>query len=308
MADITRADALALLATQDITEIVKEAEQSSAALASFRTVRMSTGQARMPVLSALPTAGFVTESATLAGGVKPTSKVEWENKDLIAEEIAVIIPIHENVIDDSSFDIWGEVRPLVAQELGRVLDAAVFFGTNKPATWTDAALVPGAIAAGNTLAAGGTVDLAEDINQAFAFVEEDGFDVNHAYTGRFLRARLRGLRDADNAPIYVDSLRTDGSAAAIYGQDLHYVRNGAWDATVAEMLVGDASKAILGIRQDVQVKLLTEATVGGINLAERDMVALRFKFRVGFAVATPITPDGGASAYPFAVLTPDVTP
>lgn len=306
MADINRADAEALLRRQDINEIVQAATASSAALSTFRTIQMTAGTARMPVLAALPTAGWVAESATDPTGVKPTTKVDWTDKELIAEEIAVIVPIHENVLDDSRFDIWGEVRPLVAQEFGRVLDQAVFFGTNKPTTWTDAALVPGAIAAANNYVSGsGTVgDLAEDFNEAFGLVEEDGFDVNVAYTGRFLRSGLRGLRDANGDVIYIDGIRSDNNTAAIYGEELFYVANGAWNRTAAVSLVGDRSKAILGIREDVQVKLLDQATVGGINLAERDMVALRFKFRVAFATAVPITPENAVNPYPFAVITP----
>ena len=307
MADITKADALALLARQDINEIIKPDTSESAALASFRTIRMSAGTARMPVLAALPTAGFVSESATAAEGVKPTSKVSWTNKELVAEEIAVIVPVHENTLADSNFDIWAEVRPLVAQEFGRVLDGAVFFGENKPATWLDPALVPGAIAAGNVIEEGTSIDLAEDFNEAFGFVEDDEFDVNAAFTARFLRRQLRGLRDADNAPIYLDSLRSDQGTASIYGQDLFYVGNRSWDRTEAVALVGDRSKVVLGIREDVQVKLLDQATVGGINLAERDMVALRFKFRVAFATAFS-TANGEATDYPFAVITPDTTP
>lgn len=303
MADITKTDALALLARQDINEIIKPNTSESAALASFRTIRMTAGTARMPVLAALPTAGFVSESATNPAGVKPTSKVSWVNKELIAEEIAVIIPVHENTLADSNFDIWGEVRPLVAQEFGRVLDGAVFFGVGKPTSWVDPALVPGAIAAGNAVVEGTGVDLAEDFNEAFGFVEDDEFDVNAAYTGRFLRRELRGLRDADNAPIYLDALRSDGDTASIYGQDLFYVGNRSWDREEAIALVGDKSKVVIGIREDVQVKLLTEATVGGINLAERDMVALRFKFRVAFATAYS-TAAGEATDYPFAVITP----
>src|SRR5690349_13685123 len=130
MADITRADALALLARQDLNEIIKPDTQSSAALAAFRTVRMSAGTTRMPVLG----------------------------------------PVHENTLADSNFDVWGEVRPLVAQEFGRILDAAVFFGVNKPSTWLDPALVPGAVAAGNYVVEGTGVDLAEDINEAFGTV------------------------------------------------------------------------------------------------------------------------------------------
>lgn len=312
MADITRADALALLARQDINEIVKPETSGSVVLSAFRQVRMSAGTARMPVLAALPTAGFVTDGdATESTGVKPTSKVSWTNKELIAEEIAVIVPVHENTLADSNFDVWGEVRPLVAQEFGRILDAAVLFGTNKPATWTDPALIPGAIAAENYVVEGflpdgtASIDLADDINEAFGMVEDDEFDVNSAFTGRFLRRRLRGLRDADNAPIYLDAIRSDGNTASIYGQDLNYVKNGGWDRDVATMLVGDASKVVIGIREDVQVKLLDQATVGGINLAERDMVALRFKFRVAFATAYSTARIGGAPTdYPFAVITP----
>jgi HK97 family phage major capsid protein len=312
MADISRADALALLARQDINEIIKPDTAQSAALAAFRSIRMSAGVARMPVLSALPTAGFVTDNTSNeATGVKPTSKVSWTNKELIAEEIAVIVPVHENTLADSNFDIWGEVRPLVAQEFGRVLDAAVFFGVNKPATWTDPALVPGAIAAGNYQVLGHgdgeRFDLAADFNEAFGIVEDDEFDVNSAFTGRFLRRSLRGLRDDDGQPIYLDALRSDGSTASIYGQDLRYLTNGGWDRSAAEALVGDSSKVVLGIREDVQVKMLDQATLGTganqINLAERDMVALRFKFRVAFATAFSTARIGGAPTdYPFSVI------
>lgn len=313
MADITRADALALLATQEINEIIKPDTANSAALAAFRTIRMSAGTASMPVLAALPTAGWVTDtSAATATDSKPTSKVTWADKSLVAEEIAVIVPVHENTLADAKFDLWSEIRPLVAQEFGRVLDAAVFFGVNKPATWLDPALVPGAIAAGNSVAEGTGVDLAEDFNEAFGLVEDDEFDVNSAFTGRFLRRQLRGLRDADNAPIYLDGLRGDNNTASIYGQDLFYVGNRSWDRDDAVALVGDASKVVIGVREDVQVKLLDQATLdlgGGtlIHLAQRDMVALRFKFRVAFATAFS-TAGGEVTDYPFAVITPDVTP
>lgn len=311
MADITKADALALLARQDINEIIKPATSSSVALASFRQIRMSAGTARMPVLAALPTAGFVQQYDSTADpvvqGRKPTTKVSWTNKELVAEEIAVIVPIHENILADSNFDIWGEVRPLVAQEFGRVLDAAVFFGENKPATWLDPALVPGAIAAGNFIVEGTGIDLADDFNEAFGEVEDDGFDVNAAYTGRFLRRELRGLRDADGQPIYLDALRSDRDTASIYGQDLHYFTRGGWDRETATALVGDKSAVVLGIREDMQVKLLDQATLGTgasqINLAEQDMVALRFKFRVGFATAYS-TAGGASTDYPFAAITP----
>lgn len=307
MAVISRADATSLLNRQDINEILQEAPKSSVALSTFRTIRMSATQARMPVLSALPTAGFVTDDTENASSTKPTSRVAWADKFLNVEEIAVIVPIHENVFDDSAFDIWAEVRPLIAQEFGRVLDGAVLFGTNKPASW-DLSLEDGARAAGNVVN-NGTVDLAEDINQVMALVEADGFDVNQFYAKRTLRSRLRGLRDDVGQPIYLDNIRSDGNTPTVYGEPIAWVTNGAWVSPTggppatsgADLIAGDNTKAVLGIRQDMTFKLLDQATVGGYNLAEKDMIALRCKMRVAFAVANPLTPEA-TGGYPFAIL------
>lgn len=32
----------------------------------------------------------------------------WDKKVIIAEEIAVIVPISEAVLDDADYDIWGK--------------------------------------------------------------------------------------------------------------------------------------------------------------------------------------------------------
>jgi HK97 family phage major capsid protein len=306
MADISRSEALALINQQNMAEIFQQVAEQSAAMRTFRTVRMSAKQARMPVIDALPTAGFVNGDT----GTKATAQQVWASKTLEAEEIAVIVPIPENVFDDTAFNVWAEVRPRIAEAVGAVIDAAVFFGTNSPASWADS-LVEGAIAAGNTYTRGtSTVDLAEDLNQTIALVEADGFDPNIVYAARYLRSSLRGLRDDNGQPIYSSNLRRDGGTDAIYGIDLDWVTNGAWDATDADAIVGDRSKAILGIRQDITFKILDQATLtdgaGNIvfSLAEQDMIALRAKFRAGFQVADPTTIEGGSGAYPFAVLRP----
>ena len=46
-------------------------------------------------------------------------------------DVQDVIP--QAVIDDSDFDIWAEARPLLIEAFGAKLDAAVFFGTDKPA-------------------------------------------------------------------------------------------------------------------------------------------------------------------------------
>lgn len=317
---INRTDAAAIIARQDMAEIFQAAVEQSAALSTFRRVSMGTKQARMRLIDALPTGGFVAESDADVPGVKPTSKQSWRSKELVAEELAVIVVIPENVFEDTEIGIWSEVKPRIAERLGAVLDAAVFFGQaglsalpgsnagTYPSTWP-AAIEPGARAAGNVVSkAAITPDLAEAINQVFGKVEADGYDVNDAYTGRFLRVQLRGLRDDNHQPIYLESLRSDGMTNQILGATLKYVTNGAWkraggspDAG-ATLIAGDAKKAILGVRQDITFKLLDQAVVGGISLAETDQIALRAKCRFGFQVDDSQTLESGGTGYPFAVL------
>jgi hypothetical protein len=66
-------------------------------------VDMGTSQDRLPAVSALPIA-YVVSGDT---GLRQTSEVNWANKFLNAEEIAVEIPIARKVVDDMSIDTWG---------------------------------------------------------------------------------------------------------------------------------------------------------------------------------------------------------
>ena len=248
---------------------------------------------------------------TTSASLKPTTNQIWTDRVLEAEEIGGIVVIPENVIDDASndFDLWDEIKPRIAEAVGQTLDAACFFGTNAPASWPDG-LVPAAITAGNTYAEGtSTIDLAEDINQTIGLVLADGYDPTAIYARRTLQTRVRGLRDDNNSPIWDFPLSDAGiRVPAIFGINVNYVTNGAWDTAEATLLVGDPRYAILGIRQDITYKFLDQAavTIGGtlVSLAEHDLLGLRFKMRVGFQTAQTATKDGGANAYPFAVLTP----
>lgn len=59
------------------------------------------------------------------------------NKYITAEEIAVIIPIPEAVLDDAEYDIWAELKPSIISAFGKVIDGAVLFSTEKPTSWPD---------------------------------------------------------------------------------------------------------------------------------------------------------------------------
>ena len=316
MSFITANGAQALIPEQDAREIIKAAQENSAAMRMFRTVNMGTKTTRLPVSSALVSAAFVAGPATTnPPGRKPTSSAAWERKVLTAEEIAVIVPIAEETLADSTFPIWDEVRPQIAEAIGAVVDGAVFFGVNKPASWTDDAIVPAARTAGNSFVRGSVLNqrLDVDISDTMALVEADGFAVNGHVGDVSLKGSLRGLRDADGQPIYIGNPREAvGDRPIVYGEPIEFLKNGAWDTDEADLVTGDFSKAILGIRQDITFKVLDQAIIqdsnGEIlyNLAQQDMVALRAVIRLGWVVANPITRinTNAADRYPFAVLRP----
>lgn len=298
---ISRTDADNLVPAPVANEIIDSLPQASAALATFRRARMSSKTNTLPVISALPQAYWVTGD----DGLKQTSEANWTNKVLTAEELAVIIPVPQAVLDDSAFDIWGEVRPKLVEAFGAKIDAAALFGVDAPTSWGDG-ISQLAFAAGNFVNEGTGVDFADDVAIAMGQVENDGYDVNVAYARRKVRGRLRRLRaSTTNEPIY----QTFGQDApdSIYGNDLVYVRNGSW-VNNYEMIVGDRNAAILGVRQDITFTIHTEGVISDgsgnvvLNLMQQDSAAMRAVMRVGFAVATPATAENGVSGFPFSLL------
>lgn len=300
---VSRTDAAALVPEEVSAEMLTSLSAESAVLALATRIPMSRSQTRFPVLSALPTAYFVSGDT----GLKQTTEAAWANKFMYVEEIATIVPIPEAVIDDSGFDVWAAIRPLMEAAIARTFDAAVIFGTNAPSTWaTEGNLVGKAVAAGNDVARGTNAAAAGglfgDLSDVVGTLEADGFIPDGAIGNITLKARLRNVRG------------TTGDTLALPADvpTPRYALAGLWPTGVnaAELLVGDFSKLVVGVRQDMTYKLITEGVItdntGAIiyNLPQQDMVALRLVFRAAYAVANPINYQQGTegSRSPFAVL------
>lgn len=307
---IDRTGADALIPEEIAREIIQGAVEGSAALQLLRRLpNMTAAVQRQPVLASLPMAYFVTGDT----GMKQTTQMAWDKKYLYAEEIAVIVPIPENVLADATYDIWGEVRPRIIEAIGAVIDGAIMFGTNAPALWPTA-IVPGAIAAGQSVALGTGVDLYDDLlgeGGVISLLEADGFRNTGSVADVSMLAKLRGTRDANGNPIWATSMR-DGDPDVLNGRPIFYPLNGAFEATDALLIAGSWNEAVFSIRQDVSYKMLTEAVITDAdrqiiyNLPQQDMVALRVVMRLAWQIPNPIKRlnTNEATRYPFAVLTP----
>ena len=301
MADITRAEVASLIGEEYGAQVIKAATQQSLAMQAFPNVNMGTKVSHMPVLATLPVAAFVSDTDNT--GTKPTSQVTWADQTLVAEEIAVIVPVHENTIDDATEDILAQLAELGGQAIGTAFDGAVFFGTNKPASWTSLDLHAAAVAAGNTVevvdGAGSEADLYGAHLQVAGLVADLGFDPGTLIAKRSLMYQLANLRGTDGHPVL--------SGGNVLGFDTFWSRNGSWVPADATSLIVDPSTVRIGVRQDVTVKFLDQATVGGINLAEKDMVALRFKARLAYVLGQVATPETATRSYGVGAVLPDVT-
>lgn len=286
-------------------DIIQELPAASAVLSLARRVPMATRTQRMPVLDTLPTAYFVSGDS----GLKQTTNMEWANVNLVVEEIAALVPVPDAYIDDANIPIWDELRPRMVEALAKKIDSATLFGTDKPSTW-GAALVPAAIAAGNVVVANNTdmplsvAELAEKVSLD-GYSNIDGWAVRPGFKWRLLRTR-----SSQGLPIYEPDLQ-NGRGGSLYGYPMQEVMNGAWDSSVADLLLGDWSKALVGMRQDISFSMSDQGVIvdgaGKViySAFQQDGKIMRVVLRMAWATANPVTNlnADGATRYPFGVLT-----
>ena len=116
---ISRADLSGLIPEPVTKEIIQGVVQGSAVLQMGRRLPNMTSRTQsMNVLDMLPMAYWVDGDT----GIKQTTKMAWDRKKIYAEELAVIVPIPEAVLDDSDYNIWGEVQPRLVEAFGKKID------------------------------------------------------------------------------------------------------------------------------------------------------------------------------------------
>ena len=295
---ITKRNAEALFDVDEVSDIIQGVVKQSAVLKMFTQLpNMTSGAMRMRVLDGLPMAYWV---GSTNNGRKNLTEMAWANKYIVPAELAVIVPIKEDVLDDASIDIWAQVRPRLVEAIGKKIDQAILVGVDKPAGFR-ADLLTSILNAGAYVTQG-SGSLYSAINDAMVKVEESGYNPTGIIGGVDVKGKFRMMLDTSGQPIKGTEIDELPKA---------YIDNGAWDKTKAQMIVGDFTQAVYSIRQDITYKLLTEAVIqdpsdGTIkyNLAQEDMVALRVVMRLGWEIPNPINalqPDESVR-FPFAAI------
>jgi HK97 family phage major capsid protein len=292
-------------------EIIGSVENQSALMALSTKRRLSTRVTRMPVLSALAAAYWVGDNTNDFTGLKQTTKAEWQGVTLNVEDLAVLVPIPDAYAQDSGFPVWENTRPLVEAAISEAIDAAGIWGVNKPSTWP-AAIVPG-IPAGLVVDPDDFTDLPQAAAEAAKLLARKGYNPNGFVAAPGFSWELVGSRTEAGLPIYQPDLQ-NGTTGKLYGRPILEAVNGTWDDDEGQLLVGDWTKSVVGIRQDITFTKHDSGVISDadgavvFNAMQQDATIWRAVIRLAWAKANPVNQlsrtYADATRYPWAMVGP----
>ena len=203
---------------QKVNEIIALTTRGSSILRLSRIEQMDSDTMQIPLMTDGPGAYWVGESERIK-----TDTAEWIFPQLKAKKIAVIIPVTKEKINDTTIDVFEQIKPQIAEAIAKALDAACLFGTGSPfekniygvANDNEHKIVLGT----NENA----LDL--DLSDVMALVEDSGEDVNGFVASYKLKNSLRKLRNANGDNLYVPGVDQN----QLYSNPIEFVRNGGWD-------------------------------------------------------------------------------
>ncbi|MFR4003117.1 MAG: phage major capsid protein [Romboutsia timonensis] len=259
--------------TEIAKEVIKNIVSQSTAFKVCKHVPMSSDKKVLPMLSDTGSAYWTEEGEEIQ-----TSIHGWEYPELEAKKLAVIIPFTKEKYEDSVISVMEEIKQGISDAFTKSIDSAIFFGTNTP---FDTNIV-GSVLEGSKIENSGKLDM--DISDAMSKIEASDLVVNGIIAPNSVKATLRTLRDSNGNALVVPGGAT---GTQIYSTPIHIPTSKVWDDSKASSIVGDFNRAVIGTRSGITYEVLDQATVGGINLAERDLLAIKCTMRFGFKVVDP---------------------
>ena len=256
--------------TEIAESLIKNLVSQSVAFNVCRHETMTSDKKVLPMLTDEGAAHWVGEGEKIG-----TSMPTFEYPTLQAKKLAVIIPFTKEKLHDSAISVIGELESAIKDAFIKAIDKAVFFGTNSPFATNIITEASKANAVNGT----GKIDL--DISEAMSKVEANDLAVNAIITHNGMKHTMRTLRDSSGNALVIPG---GASGSQIYNTNIFYPANKSWDKSQADILLGDFNRAVIGTREGIEYEILKEATVGEINLAENDLIAIKCTMRFGFVV------------------------
>lgn len=241
-----------------------------------RIIPMSFDTLNIPVANQEVSASWVNEAATIAS-TDPT----FRQVTLTINKLASIPKYTSELLADANVGVIDFLAMTIAEQFAKAEDQQGFNGTGSPFVGALSATgVP------TSTHAGGAAALSyQDMTRMTGELYVNALQNAKFYLHRTMVAHVRGLITTAGAPIF------GATADQIAGYSIvstEVLPNRGAATSTAYGVFGDLRRGMMmGERGTIAMKMTEEGTVGGDNLFEKDMGALRAIERVALGVALP---------------------
>lgn len=259
--------------------IITDAKNGSAIMKLAKAVPMTKPEEEFTYMTGVG-AYWVDEAERIQ-----TSKPSFVKAVMRAHKMAVIIPTTKENLKHSVTSFFELMKPEILEAFHKQLDVAAFSGVNSPFQWNVLKS-----ATDSSQLVGESANKYDDFNKAMGFIEDHDLDANAIATIRSQKQKYRGTKDKNDMPIF--NSPGGGAPDEVLGLPLAYTHKGAFGNDSIKELVADWNHAYYGVLDSVEYEILTEATLTTVvdqdghplNLAERDMVAIKATFSPAFMI------------------------
>src|SRR3990167_5016355 len=241
-----------------------------------RILPMAFDVVNIPAANGEVTAHWINEAAAVHS-TDPT----FRQVTLTINKLGSIPQVTNELLADANVGILDYLAMTIAEQFSKEEDNQGFNGTGSPFVG-----ILGATGVPESTHAGGAVALSyQDIVRCTGQLYTNALSNAKFYFHRTVVANIRGLITTAGAPIFPITADAIGPYPIVQSEILP---NSASATATAYGVFGDLRRGlIMGERGSIAMKLTEEGTVGGNNLFEKDMSALRVIERVALGVALP---------------------
>lgn len=267
--------------------IIQKTQEASAVMQLATKIGLPGRGLTIPVITSDPEAAWVGETEK-----KPVSNPGLDTKIMRGYTLAVIVPFSNQFRRDNGV-LFNALISRLPLSLGQKFDNTVFGGTEKPGSdFDNFAGVTARVIQPDSLS-----DVTPDAYKALVEADTDIAIHGGISNGYALSPQAKGIflaaRDEDGRPLFINNV-AEGAIPMILGQKT-LITKGAFisgsPSTVG--FVGDWTKAMYGIVEDVRVDISDQATLDlgngqSINLFQQNMFAVRAEIEIGFRADTSV--------------------
>lgn len=267
-----------------IAEVLRLEEQYGVALRDANVRRNVTGNSFTLITKTSGVSMYETNELA----AKTLDQPAFGQVVVTLKKYAVIVPVSEELEEDSAVDIWNEVTAEIARAKAQKADELVFTEATTGllnVAGTNEVLVTGANFADITY---------NQLVDMIYGVPSDSARNGKFYMHRSIAGVIAKIIDGNERPVFLNSSVT-GGAPTILGYPIEWVEvmpsidDDALDT--AFVVFGNLKYFTLGMKRDLQLTILQEGTIGtgenAINLASQDARALRGVIRMAGRASFP---------------------